>query len=49
MSLSKTVRLTVVAADGLIKKDLFFKLPDPFGTLLNAFYKIYSHAHTNLY
>ncbi|KAG1585007.1 hypothetical protein G6F48_007537 [Rhizopus delemar] len=33
MSLSKTVRLTVVAADGLIKKDLFFKLPDPFAVV----------------
>lgn len=28
---TRTVRLTVIAADGLIKKDLFFKLPDPFG------------------
>jgi E3 ubiquitin-protein ligase NEDD4 len=28
---TKTVRLTVIAADGLVKKDLFFKLPDPFG------------------
>jgi E3 ubiquitin-protein ligase NEDD4 len=28
---TKTIRLTVIAADGLIKKDLFFKLPDPFG------------------
>lgn len=30
---TRTVRLTVIAADGLIKKDLFFKLPDPFGTI----------------
>jgi hypothetical protein len=30
-SSTKTVRLTVIAADGLVKKDLFFKLPDPFG------------------
>lgn len=28
---TRTVRLTVIAADGLVKKDLFFKLPDPFG------------------
>jgi E3 ubiquitin-protein ligase NEDD4 len=28
---TRTVRLTVIAADGLLKKDLFFKLPDPFG------------------
>jgi E3 ubiquitin-protein ligase NEDD4 len=28
---TRTVRLTVIAADGLIKKDLFFKMPDPFG------------------
>ena len=28
---TKTIRLTVIAADGLVKKDLFFKLPDPFG------------------
>ncbi|KAI9028089.1 hypothetical protein CLU79DRAFT_737674 [Phycomyces nitens] len=27
---TKTVRLTVIAADGLVKKDLFFKFPDPF-------------------
>ncbi|KAI7862441.1 hypothetical protein BDF14DRAFT_1855541 [Spinellus fusiger] len=27
------VRLTVVAADGLMKKDLFFKLPDPFAVV----------------
>lgn len=31
---TRTIRLTVIAADGLIKKDLFFKMPDPFGTLL---------------
>lgn len=28
---TRTVRLTVIAADGLVKRDLFFKLPDPFG------------------
>ncbi|KAG1065748.1 hypothetical protein G6F41_009017 [Rhizopus arrhizus] len=33
MSSTRTVRLTVVAADGLIKKDLFFKLPDPFAVV----------------
>lgn len=32
-SSTRTVRLTVIAADGLIKKDLFFKLPDPFGII----------------
>ena len=41
MSSTRTVRLTVIAADGLIKKDLFFKLPDPFGT--------YSHVVVFLY
>ncbi|KAI8882360.1 E3 ubiquitin-protein ligase RSP5 [Backusella circina FSU 941] len=30
---TKTIRLTVIAADGLIKKDLFFKLPDPFAVV----------------
>ncbi|CDH57141.1 e3 ubiquitin-protein ligase pub1 [Lichtheimia corymbifera JMRC:FSU:9682] len=30
---TRTVRLTVIAADGLIKKDLFFKLPDPFAVV----------------
>ncbi|ORZ02266.1 hypothetical protein BCR43DRAFT_465212 [Syncephalastrum racemosum] len=30
---TKTVRLTVIAADGLVKKDLFFKLPDPFAVV----------------
>ncbi|KAI8891017.1 HECT-domain-containing protein [Backusella circina FSU 941] len=30
---SRTVRLTVIAADGLIKKDLFFKMPDPFAVV----------------
>jgi E3 ubiquitin-protein ligase NEDD4 len=30
-SSTRTVRLTVIAADGLVKKDLFFKMPDPFG------------------
>lgn len=30
---TRTIRLTVIAADGLIKKDLFFKMPDPFGNL----------------
>lgn len=29
----RTIRLTVIAADGLIKKDLFFKMPDPFGKI----------------
>ncbi|ORE11738.1 E3 ubiquitin-protein ligase RSP5 [Rhizopus microsporus var. microsporus] len=33
MSSTRTVRLTVIAADGLIKKDLFFKLPDPFAVV----------------
>ncbi|KAG1048564.1 hypothetical protein G6F43_009055 [Rhizopus delemar] len=32
-SSTRTVRLTVIAADGLIKKDLFFKLPDPFAVV----------------
>ncbi|KAI8983859.1 hypothetical protein BDB01DRAFT_790372 [Pilobolus umbonatus] len=27
---SRVIRLTVIAADGLMKKDLFFKMPDPF-------------------
>lgn len=31
---TRTVRLTVIAADGLVKKDLFFKMPDPFGWYL---------------
>lgn len=31
---TRTVRLTVIAADGLVKKDLFFKMPDPFGKFL---------------
>ncbi|KAJ8656091.1 hypothetical protein O0I10_008315 [Lichtheimia ornata] len=30
---TRTVRLTVIAADGLVKKDLFFKLPDPFAVV----------------
>ncbi|CEG66243.1 Putative E3 ubiquitin-protein ligase [Rhizopus microsporus] len=30
---TRTVRLTVIAADGLLKKDLFFKLPDPFAVV----------------
>ncbi|KAI7860984.1 E3 ubiquitin-protein ligase RSP5 [Circinella umbellata] len=30
---TKTIRLTVIAADGLVKKDLFFKLPDPFAVV----------------
>ncbi|KAI9475785.1 MAG: hypothetical protein EXX96DRAFT_526517 [Benjaminiella poitrasii] len=30
---TRTVRLTVIAADGLIKKDLFFKMPDPFAVV----------------
>ncbi|KAI7868442.1 hypothetical protein BDF14DRAFT_1966647 [Spinellus fusiger] len=30
---TKTVRLTVIAADGLVKKDLFFKMPDPFAVV----------------
>ncbi|KAI9360660.1 hypothetical protein BD770DRAFT_361961 [Pilaira anomala] len=29
----RTVRLTVIAADGLIKRDLFFKMPDPFAVV----------------
>lgn len=33
-SLTRTVRLTVIAADGLVKKDLFFKMPDPFGNVV---------------
>ncbi|KAL7317774.1 hypothetical protein PS15m_004083 [Mucor circinelloides] len=32
-SLTRTVRLTVIAADGLVKKDLFFKMPDPFAVV----------------
>ncbi|KAF7725614.1 hypothetical protein EC973_009493 [Apophysomyces ossiformis] len=32
-SRTRTVRLTVIAADGLTKKDLFFKLPDPFAVV----------------
>ncbi|KAI8647384.1 E3 ubiquitin-protein ligase RSP5 [Parasitella parasitica] len=32
-SSTKTVRLTVIAADGLVKKDLFFKTPDPFAVV----------------
>ncbi|KAI7898890.1 E3 ubiquitin-protein ligase RSP5 [Cokeromyces recurvatus] len=32
-SSTRTVRLTVIAADGLIKKDLFFKMPDPFAVV----------------
>ncbi|KAG2207643.1 hypothetical protein INT46_005054 [Mucor plumbeus] len=32
-SSTKTVRLTVIAADGLVKKDLFFKMPDPFAVV----------------
>ncbi|KAI9276603.1 hypothetical protein BY458DRAFT_505502 [Sporodiniella umbellata] len=32
-SATRTVRLTVIAADGLLKKDLFFKLPDPFAVV----------------
>lgn len=34
---TRTIRLTVIAADGLIKKDLFFKMPDPFGKFLFLF------------
>ncbi|KAI8376778.1 E3 ubiquitin-protein ligase RSP5 [Blakeslea trispora] len=30
---TRTIRLTVIAADGLIKKDLFFKMPDPFAVV----------------
>ncbi|ORX44255.1 HECT-domain-containing protein [Hesseltinella vesiculosa] len=30
---TRTVRLTVIAADGLVKKDLFFKMPDPFAVV----------------
>ncbi|KAI9268720.1 hypothetical protein BY458DRAFT_511338 [Sporodiniella umbellata] len=29
----KNIRLTIIAADGLSKKDLFFKLPDPFAVV----------------
>ncbi|KAL0089669.1 hypothetical protein F4703DRAFT_1477075 [Phycomyces blakesleeanus] len=29
----KTIRFTVISADGLLKKDLFFKLPDPFAVI----------------
>ncbi|KAK4510312.1 uncharacterized protein ATC70_004742 [Mucor velutinosus] len=32
-SSTRTVRLTVIAADGLVKKDLFFKMPDPFAVV----------------
>ncbi|KAI8060438.1 E3 ubiquitin-protein ligase RSP5 [Gongronella butleri] len=32
-SQTRTVRLTVIAADGLVKKDLFFKMPDPFAVV----------------
>ena len=34
---TRIIRLTVIAADGLIKKDLFFKMPDPFGININIF------------
>lgn len=34
---TRIIRLTVIAADGLIKKDLFFKMPDPFGIIINIF------------
>ncbi|CAO3618633.1 unnamed protein product [Mucor hiemalis] len=30
---TRTVRLTVIAADGLVKKDLFFKMPNPFAVV----------------
>ncbi|KAI8967641.1 hypothetical protein BDF20DRAFT_900412 [Mycotypha africana] len=30
---TRTVRLTVIAADGLMKKDFFFKYPDPFAVV----------------
>ncbi|KAI8972706.1 E3 ubiquitin-protein ligase RSP5 [Pilobolus umbonatus] len=33
MSDTRTIRLTVIAADRLIKKDLFFKLPDPYAVI----------------
>ncbi|KAI8326953.1 hypothetical protein EDC96DRAFT_555998 [Choanephora cucurbitarum] len=33
MSGTRTVRLTVIAADGLVKRDLFFKMPDPFAVV----------------
>ncbi|KAI8378514.1 hypothetical protein BD560DRAFT_389578 [Blakeslea trispora] len=33
MSTTRTVRLTVIAADGLVKRDLFFKMPDPFAVV----------------
>lgn len=39
-SSTKTVRLTVIAADGLVKKDLFFKMPDPFGKCFNFFMSV---------
>ncbi|KAG2213483.1 hypothetical protein INT47_009157 [Mucor saturninus] len=32
-NIPRTVRLTVIAADGLVKKDLFFKMPDPFAVV----------------
>lgn len=37
---TRTIRLTVIAADGLIKKDLFFKMPDPFGIIIMIAYGI---------
>ena len=37
-SSTRTVRLTVIAADGLVKKDLFFKMPDPFGKCFIFFF-----------
>lgn len=37
---TRTIRLTVIAADGLIKKDLFFKMPDPFGIIITVAYRL---------